>query len=558
MNPYTRTMRALFAIYSAAALLGVVIISLHNVYINGIGWQQYTVDIFPVKLGMGVALVVIFQTASLWMLRPARAYWAADSRRPAAQEATQRAAAWRSIARLPLRIYWSMVVYGLIASPTYHSVTAALNRNVLTDMSGTQSYIILENLLFDQSIALMLAALLYSLLNRAAHEALQKLNEYELHEQKLATIVRPMLTSFSSLFLISIFALLWFVANRLSAGQHIPLAALAAVIAVVTVSATALFAVQALELHGRFHFMIREVRRLIGQSGKTPLGKVPVTSTDEAGLLTAAFNELQQHSASEYDALERELALAGQVQRKLLPPPSIGVSGAIVAGFCLPSREIGGDFYDIVRFDERRSAVLIGDVAGKGMQAAIVMSAVVALTRAEVRRGGDPADVLARLNRSITSDALTYAHVFVTMGIAFICADNDGLAVEYASAGHMSPYMLRHGQLEELECGSLPLGIDADARYRTLRLSLLPGERIILYTDGVTEAPADDHSIIGFDVLERQLRLLVAATDNVDDAALSVKRWLTEELDRTDHIDDQTVVLIEARKGGEAACRPTG
>jgi sigma-B regulation protein RsbU (phosphoserine phosphatase) len=186
-------------------------------------------------------------------------------------------------------------------------------------------------------------------------------------------------------------------------------------------------------------------------------------------------------------ALERELAIAADIQRSFLPKEGTAAErGAFaVHAAMIPAHAVGGDFYDYFWLDENRLGVVIGDVSGKGVPAALLMAVTRSLLRAGALRGDEPGPCLEEVNRLLMRD--TAAERFVTLFYAVFNGERGELS--FTNAGHNAPFLLRaSGALEELSGAQLVLGVVPGARYSTRSVGLKCGDRLFLYTDGVSEA----------------------------------------------------------------------
>jgi sigma-B regulation protein RsbU (phosphoserine phosphatase) len=186
-------------------------------------------------------------------------------------------------------------------------------------------------------------------------------------------------------------------------------------------------------------------------------------------------------------ALERELAIAADIQRSFLPKEGGAAKrGAFVVNASMtPAHAVGGDFYDYFWLDDKRLGVVIGDVSGKGVPAALLMAVTRSLLRATALRGAEPGPCLEEVNRLLVRD--TTAERFVTLFYAVLDGERGELC--FANAGHNAPFLVRaSGAVEELSGSQLILGAVPEARYATRSVPLQCGDRLFLYTDGVTEA----------------------------------------------------------------------
>jgi sigma-B regulation protein RsbU (phosphoserine phosphatase) len=216
-------------------------------------------------------------------------------------------------------------------------------------------------------------------------------------------------------------------------------------------------------------------------------------STDDLNLLTIMANvaglRIERERLAEIEQAERlmaaELEQAAEIQRQLLPASAPAVAGLDLAGYNAACRTVGGDYYDFLTYPDGRIGLVIADVAGKGMPAALVMASLQAKVQALADTPGDTADMVGRLNRGIA--AACPPNRFVTLFFAVLDPATGELA--YSNAGHNPPFLVRTGgEVEPLEGGGPPLGILPALRYQEERARMEPGDVLLLYSDGVTEA----------------------------------------------------------------------
>jgi hypothetical protein len=204
-------------------------------------------------------------------------------------------------------------------------------------------------------------------------------------------------------------------------------------------------------------------------------------------------------------AYERQQEIGRIIQQALMPAPNVRLPGVAVAGRYQPSREVGGDFYAVLPLGDGRVGLAIADVAGKGIPAATLAARTRYLLEALASEGRDPGDVLARLNAALMRDA--GIHLFVSLYYAVYTPSRGVL--RWASAGHPPPVLLRAGTsgAAPLDTAGLLLGILPDAKYTSRETSVCPGDVLVLYTDGLTEARRDDGELFG----EQRLTAAVTA-----------------------------------------------
>ncbi len=200
-------------------------------------------------------------------------------------------------------------------------------------------------------------------------------------------------------------------------------------------------------------------------------------------------NAKLSHRALEQEKLRRDLALAGEVQRRLLPPrpPRNGV--ATLAAFSLPARTVGGDYYDFIDLPDEGIGLAVADVSGKGIAAALLMSVVQASLRAiSAENNVPPSGLTARMNGFLYRSTGTskYATFF------YAVIEAHGRRMRYVNAGHNPPYLLRRASggvdVTELTAGGTVLGMFPEVDYEEAAVDLSPGDLLVAFTDGVTEA----------------------------------------------------------------------
>ena len=230
---------------------------------------------------------------------------------------------------------------------------------------------------------------------------------------------------------------------------------------------------------------------------------------DDLTLVEVVRREIEDGMASRRrDAsLAKEHDEARLIQRALLPSAMPEVKGCSLAALWTPASGIGGDCYDVLRFSDTRLAVSIADVVGKGLPAALLMSNLQAAVRAFSTAAAEPHDVCASVNRLLCRNIASGK--FVTFCYAVI--DTEAMTVAYANAGHFPPILMRaNGTAEQLAPTGLVLGVTADWAYTSGVIELGRGDRLVCYTDGITEALAPDDGEFGEERLVETIRSLRA------------------------------------------------
>jgi sigma-B regulation protein RsbU (phosphoserine phosphatase) len=198
--------------------------------------------------------------------------------------------------------------------------------------------------------------------------------------------------------------------------------------------------------------------------------------------------------------LEQELQLARDIQQGLLLAAVPHLHGWQLSAVSNPARDLGGDLYDFVPLAEGNQAIMIGDVSGKGLQAALRMAVARTVFRHEVRQSASPGPTLAAVNRGVCADI---PQGMITM--LYTILDPVQGTLRMANAGHTYA-VLFNDNVREFELPGMPLGVDPDCDYEEDTIVIEPGENMLLYTDGVTEAINQDEEEYGFERLQALLK----------------------------------------------------
>jgi serine phosphatase RsbU (regulator of sigma subunit)/CHASE1-domain containing sensor protein/anti-sigma regulatory factor (Ser/Thr protein kinase) len=269
-----------------------------------------------------------------------------------------------------------------------------------------------------------------------------------------------------------------------------------------------------------------------------------VRSRTRAEHYSKDLEEANEELESFYYSVEQELGTARSIQHALLPKDLPKLEGWKIAYHYQPAREVGGDFYDFLRLDDGRVGLVIGDVSGKGIAAALVMANTQSVLRAVARRGNvAPGQVLAEANEVL------YAYIpsgtFVTCFYGVLDLENGRLV--YANAGHDPPYSQRGGDAQELRARGMPLGLMPDMPYEEKEAVLAASDDLLLYSDGLVEAHDTKGDMFGF---PRLRRLIMAQSTGSGEELIDVLLAELTSFTGTDaeQEDDITLVTLERSK----------
>src|ERR687893_1346396 len=250
----------------------------------------------------------------------------------------------------------------------------------------------------------------------------------------------------------------------------------------------------------------------------------------------------QQQEAQERERIEQELRIARLIQQTLLPKTLPELGGYDLAAFYQPAREVGGDFYDFLDFDDGRLGLVVGDVTDKGVPADLVMANTRTMLRAAAQRLFSPGEVLRRTNEALVTDIPP--NMFITCLYAILEPESGRLL--YANAGHDLPYRRRAGRSEgadELRATGMPLGLMPGMGYEEKEIVLERGESVLFYSDGLVEAHDTQREMFGFPRLQGLVGTHRSGGSSLIGFLLSeLGRFTGEDWDQE---DDITLVTLE-------------
>ncbi|MFZ4775775.1 MAG: SpoIIE family protein phosphatase [Terrimicrobiaceae bacterium] len=261
--------------------------------------------------------------------------------------------------------------------------------------------------------------------------------------------------------------------------------------------------------------------------------------------IIVTLGELQKRRGAEERAL-RDLEIAAQIQLSLMPQEFTALQGLDLYGTCRPALQAGGDYFDLLLLPDQSTLCVMADVMGKGLPAALLATMLRTNLHAIVATDQtDPGEIIARINRLMSRD-LIKLEMFITMVCAWISPDRT--QVRLASAGHLASMLQRasDGGIVLIDGAGMPLGIFQDSEYASQSVALAAGDRLMLYTDGIIEATAEDETMFEMErvtaCLARSQALSSRAT--VDLLLDEVAAFSGNEAPS----DDRTILLVSRTK----------
>jgi len=251
--------------------------------------------------------------------------------------------------------------------------------------------------------------------------------------------------------------------------------------------------------------------------------------------------QLYEQIARQEKRLERDLAMARQLQFRLLPPTLPKLSHLDIAAKFVPARAIGGDLYDFVSYSMSRTAIVVGDVSGKGAPAAIYAALVSGILRSHAPIEPGPAEMLSAVNFSLGERRIDGQFV----SLIYAVWDDRNRTLQVANSGLPRPIYCHDGKIEVIEATGLPLGLFDDADYDELSFRAKPGDMFVFFSDGILDASNKAEELFG----RERVGEIVAANPNAsaDEVVKLIFKAVAEHASGEEAFDDQTVVAIRVK-----------
>lgn len=251
--------------------------------------------------------------------------------------------------------------------------------------------------------------------------------------------------------------------------------------------------------------------------------------------------QLYEQIAQQEQRLERDLAMARELQFRLLPPTLPKIANLDVAARFVPARAIGGDLYDFMGYSLSRTAIVVGDVSGKGAPAAIYAALVSGILRSHAPIEPAPAEMLSAVNFSLGERRIEGQFV----SLIYAVWDDEKRNLRVANSGLPRPVYCHDGKTEIIEATGLPLGLFDDADYDEFSFAAKPGDMFVFFSDGILDAQNKAHELFGRGGLEK----VIAASLNLpaEEVVNAIFTAVAEHAGNEDAFDDQTVVVIRVK-----------
>ena len=273
--------------------------------------------------------------------------------------------------------------------------------------------------------------------------------------------------------------------------------------------------------------------------------KIPVTTKNEFGHLAESFNQMAidlksiQSERIKHEGLKKELELCRDIQKGLLPGSPLKRNRAELQGISIPAREVGGDFFNYFPLPENQTALLIGDVSGKGVAAALLMANIQAKLQAKLPLDKPLSLMAEELDDDIFNSTVPENYLTLFVGIL----DYEGASLKWLNAGHCTQYLLRRdGSLEFLSSTGRPLGLLPGGGYTENEIKLKEGDTLFLFTDGLPDAENEKGDFFGEERLETILKQ--QAGKPLSEILLAVENEIHDHTGDTLATDDATMLVL--------------
>lgn len=252
-------------------------------------------------------------------------------------------------------------------------------------------------------------------------------------------------------------------------------------------------------------------------------------------LENARLNKKEQ----KLNEIEKEVEVANKIQKQLLPdePPSLDQYNLL--GRSITAKAVGGDYYDFIKLDEHRWVICLGDVSGKGLPASLLMSNLQALIRGELPCHSSPGKLLENVNNKLYKN--TDIQKFATLFLGIL--DTESHTLTYSSAGHEYPFVIHSDKsFNRLQKGGLPLGVLKNQNFEEQTINFHLGDKLIVYSDGITDNRNKDNEMFGEERLEKLL--LSKATENGAELLSNIFEASTGHNKQSELFDDMTAMIL--------------
>lgn len=455
--------RRFFYLYATGGMLAIFWVTLESIYIKNLSFLFLLQFSLPANFVMLIVLVIVMLGFTFLRLGIGR-----QSKVPPNEQRIR-------LLRFPIEVYSFIIFFGALIIPSYHLIHYLTYGHSLTDIPEVLMMNFIRSYLYELSIFLSIAVFYYALARRMIRPLLVQINSDKNTQITYKSFIRILAATFSSLLLMTVLMILWYVLEREAQQQPIDLWHLGGLVTLNLFFSMGIFLLLGGEYRKDLHVMIRELQTL-SSANKASL-KLPILSNDETGMLALFINKLHDRISDEYTQLQDQLELARKVQIQILPLLDKPVVHYKVDALSIPRKNIGSGFYDVIAMKDDHYAFVIGEVAEDGLPGALRMSAALVALRAELRSAGSIDNIVSRTHHALTSQSHGEG-----LSLALVIFEPSQGRIQYALTGQtrgqvISPTGVRALQhVEDLAEVNQNIQIDQHQMYVEAH------ERLILYT----------------------------------------------------------------------------
>ncbi len=268
---------------------------------------------------------------------------------------------------------------------------------------------------------------------------------------------------------------------------------------------------------------------------------IVVESKDEIGALAKSFN-MMLRSLKQNLRISQEFEIARRMQSQMLPKTAPQFAGMQITAYSLPATEVGGDFYDFLPLQNNRLGIVVGDVSGKGVSGAMVMTGALSAIRFAAEERQTTHEILERSNRRLVNDIQVNMFVAVFCGIVDLSQN----ILYYSNAGQTMPLLYRNGQVNFLPQSDngdrFPLGIRPHVKFEQMQIALQRGDLLVFYTDGIVDMMNGRAEPFGFERMQQSIQTHALAP--LEELPRRLIADAESHTGTREHIDDLTLVVL--------------
>ncbi|NSL51863.1 ATP-binding SpoIIE family protein phosphatase [Calidifontibacillus erzurumensis] len=478
----------IFLLYTLVGLAGVVFVEFQNLVIWRTPWQDVLKYNLPFVMAQNLIFITIYY---FYTVKKLKGIFQMDEAELQQLPSPERKVWFDRLVLFPYKMYRFSIIFMMSLALSFHIYEFFLLEEITREFFVS----LILSLLRETCLIMMITLLIVGVLSQLLRPYILKL-KISASPMVQLPLSNKIYFIFFSIFFVVVTDIIWLLINI---EGSIEAQIIEVVLTICFLSLFSIVVIKLTVLDSINH--IQTITQLITNEKNEDRSlllrsTIPVTSIDEIAFLIGSFNKLQSKAQRLYAELEDELKFALTVQQNLLPKGTISVGSFLLEGLSLPVKEVGGDFFDFIKINDQKMVIVIGDVSGKGVPSALLMSAAIGVIRGKTQSEElSPAEWLNECNRLLMpmlSDGM-----YVTMGIGVL--DIETNTFTYASAGHVPPLMNMQGKIDYFNTSTLPIGIDENETYEEQMIPLNDLDGIIFYTDGIIEQVNDKKEIFGFE-----------------------------------------------------------